>query len=133
MLTLIHNHSQAQVRVAQNQPQHFNPETQVQVGHMCNVQPVAVMTILGKIATRIISALGVGQNHMPHTCAQHQSEVIYAYTAAVHSIPQEIAPVGPTTREKSPGQHHGIFTVKDPTTEQTLNIQDHHKEIQEIL
>ena len=52
---------------------------------------------------------------------------------AVHSIPQEIAPVGPMTTEKSPGQHHRIFTVRDPTTEQTLNIQDYHEEIQEIL
>ena len=37
------------------------------------------------------------------------------------------------TTEKSPDQHHGIFTVRDPTTEKTLNIQDYHKEIQEIL
>ena len=38
---------------------------------MCNVQPVAVMIILVKIAARIISALGVGQNHMPHICVEH--------------------------------------------------------------
>ena len=62
--------------VTPNQPQHFNPETWVQVGHMCNVQPVAVMIILGKIATRIISALGLGQNHIQHTCAEHQSEIM---------------------------------------------------------
>ena len=72
MLTLTHNHSQAQAMVAPNQPQHFKPETQVQVGHTYSAQPVAVMIILGKIATRIISALGVDQNHMPHTCAEHQ-------------------------------------------------------------
>ena len=116
-----------------NQPWHLIPETQVQVGHTCSVQPVAVMIILRKIATRIISALGVGQNHMPHTCAEHQSEIIYTYTVEVHSIPQKIAPVSPMTTEKSPGQHHGIFTVRDPTTEQTPNIWDYHEETQEIL
>ena len=46
--------------VAPNQPQHFKPEIQVQVGHMYSAQPVAVMTISGKTATIIISALGVG-------------------------------------------------------------------------
>ena len=50
---------------------------------------------------------------------------------AVHSIPWEIAPVGPVTKGKSLGQYHKIFTVRDPTTEQTLNIQDYHKEIQD--
>ena len=70
---------------------------------------------------------------MPHTCAEHQSEIIYAYTAAVHSIPQEIAPVNPMTTERSPDQPHGIFTVRHPTTEQTPNIWDYHEEIQEIL
>ena len=30
------NHSQAQATVALNQPQHFKPETKVQVGHMYN-------------------------------------------------------------------------------------------------
>ena len=60
MLTLTHNHSQAHATVGPNQSGYFNPETQVQVGHMCNVQPVAVMIILEKIAARIISAPGVG-------------------------------------------------------------------------
>ena len=72
MLTLTHDHSQAQAMVAPNQPRHFKLETQVQVGYIYNVQPVAVMIILGKIATRIVSALGVGQNHMAHTCAELQ-------------------------------------------------------------
>ena len=68
MLTLPHNHSQAQVMVAPNQPQHFKPETQVQVGHTYGAQPVIVMTISGKIAISIISALSVGQNSMPYMC-----------------------------------------------------------------
>ena len=67
ILTLTHNHSQAQAMVAPNQPQYFNPEIQIQVGHTYNVQPVAAMIIFRKIATRTISALDVGQNHMPHT------------------------------------------------------------------
>ena len=50
---------------------------------------------------------------MPHTCAEHQQKIISAYTVAVHNIPQEIAPVGPMTTEKSPAWHHRIFTVRD--------------------
>ena len=72
MLTLTHNHNQTQAMLAPNQPQHFNPETQVQVGHKYNAEPVAEMIILQKITIRIISALVVGQNHMPHKCAECQ-------------------------------------------------------------
>ena len=73
MLTLTHNHSQAQAMVVPNKPWYFNPKNQVQVGHTCNVQPVAVMIILGKIFARILSALGVkSKSHVPHICAEHQ-------------------------------------------------------------
>ena len=53
--------------VVPNQPQHFNPETQVQVDHTCNVHPVAGMIILGKIATRInYCTMCMSKSHATH-------------------------------------------------------------------
>ena len=47
--------------------------------------------------------------------------------------PWKIAQVIPMTKEKSPGQHHGIFIVRDLTTEQILKVCNCHGEFQQIL
>ena len=99
---------------------------------MFNAWPVVAMIISGRTVARIIFALGVGKDHMLHTCAEHQQRIMSAYTVAAHIIPWETAPVSPTTTEKSLGLHHGIFTVKDLTMEQILKIWDCHKEFQQI-
>ena len=94
------------------------------------------MIILGKTVTRKSSALGVGQDHMLHTCAEHhqiQVTVVSLCTVAAHTTPQEIAPAGPTTTGRNPGQHHGISTVMDHIMEQILKIWEYPEEIHGIL
>ena len=54
---------------------------------------------------------------MLHTCAEcHQAQVtvISVYTVAAHTIPQVIAPAGPMTTGRNPGQHHWDLHSQGP-------------------